>query len=316
MSESRVKRSIDLELYLKDERAAVEAARAQLVDDLLRDAPATMAEPMLYALDAGGKRLRPVLCVAGYRAARSSAGPGAWDGEVPWGIYAIACAVEFIHTYSLIHDDLPCMDDDDLRRGRPTTHRVFGEAEAIAAGAAFIPLAALAVDRGGEALGLGPIPRMRMLRELCAAAGAGGMVGGQVLDLEAEGRTVSLEGLEAVHRRKTGALLAVAPRLGGIAAGASEEIVSALGRYGERLGLAFQIADDVLDVSGSTEALGKTAGRDQDLAKATYPALLGLDEARRRAVAEADAAVAELRRAGVISPALEALARYAVERDR
>src|SRR5690606_13460919 len=158
--------------------------------------------------------------------------------------------------------------------------------------------------------------RMRLVRELFIAAGGGGMVGGQLLDLEAEGRTIGVEEMEAVHARKTGALLAAAPRMGGIAAGAAEEVVEGLGTYGRRLGLALQIAGDVLDVVGSTEALGKTAGRDQALARAAYPARLGVDGARRRAREEADAAVAALHAVGIESPALEALARYAAERDR
>ncbi|HEX7119699.1 MAG TPA: farnesyl diphosphate synthase [Longimicrobiales bacterium] len=303
-----------LAAYLERERSAIEAARARLLDALLDGAPASVAEPVRYALDAGGKRLRPVLCVAAYRAARGGAAGDA--GAAPDGVYDVACAIELIHTYSLVHDDLPCMDDDDLRRGRPTTHREFGEVAAVVAGAALIPLAARAVEQGGVRLGLPPEVRMRLVRELLAAAGGGGMVGGQLLDLEAEGRTVPIEALTAIHDRKTGALLAAAPRMGGVAAGADDAIVEGLGAYGRRLGLAFQIADDVLDVTGSTAALGKTAGRDEALAKATYPALLGVDGARRRAREEADAAVAALRAVGIDSPALEALARYAVERDR
>lgn len=306
--------AFDLEAFLEGERMAIEAARTRLVADLLEDVQTRIAAPIRYALDAGGKRLRPVLCIAAYRAARGTAvGPSV---AVPDGAYAIACAIELIHTYSLVHDDLPCMDDDDLRRGRPTTHRTFGESSAIAAGAALIPLAAQAVQRGATALELEPETGMRLVRELCVAAGAGGMVGGQLLDLEAEGRTVTADELETIHGRKTGALLAAAPRMGGLVAGADERIVAALGAYGRRLGLAFQIADDVLDVTGSTAALGKTAGRDQALAKATYPALLGVDGARDRARVETRAAVAALHDAGIHSPALEALARYTVERNR
>lgn len=296
--------------YLESERARIETARVRLLDELLGDGSSEVRDPIRYALDAGGKRLRPILCVAAYAAVRGGTDP------VPDAAYDLACAIELIHTYSLVHDDLPCMDDDDLRRGRPTTHRVFGVEAGVVAGAAFIPLAARAAAHAGEGLGLGPDVRMRLVRELCTAAGGGGMVGGQLLDLAAEGRAVDLKEMEGIHARKTGALLAAAPRIGGIAAGAPEEVVEGLGAYGRRLGLAFQIADDVLDVVGSTEALGKTAGRDQALAKATYPSLLGVDGARRRAREEAEAAVAALRDVGIDSPALEALARYAVERDR
>lgn len=300
--------TFDLDRYLADERAAFEAARRRLVDLLLADAPVDVAEPIRYALDAGGKRLRPVLCVAAFRAAG-----GAPDAD---GIYDVACALELIHTYSLVHDDLPCMDDDDLRRGRPTTHRVFGVERAVVAGAALIPLACRAAVIGGERLGLETEERLGLVMELCRAAGAGGMVGGQHLDLEAEGRAPTLDALEAIHHRKTGALLAASLRLGGLAARADEGVLDALGAYGRSIGLAFQIADDVLDVTASTEVLGKTAGRDAVLAKATYPALLGLDGARARARAEVHAAVAALRAAGVASTELEALARYTVERER
>lgn len=304
--------AFDLNGYLKTERMALEAARAEVVDDLLVDAPASLADPVRYALEAGGKRLRPVLCIAAYQAAG-----GSRDRERGGdGIYTLALGVELIHTYSLVHDDLPCMDDDDLRRGQPTTHRVYGERSAIAAGVAMITLACRAVGQGGLALGLGEAERMDLVRELCQAAGGGGMVGGQVLDLEAEGRAVTVEALESIHRRKTGALLVASLRLGGLAARAEEGVVDALDRYGAAVGLAFQITDDVLDVTSSTTALGKTAGRDTELAKATYPSLLGLEGARRRAREEAERGITALHQVGLDSPALVALARYAVERDR
>lgn len=308
--------AFNLEGFVAEERQAIERARVHLTEELLADVPAVVAEPIRYALDAGGKRLRPLLCIAAYRAVRMHCAGGEEVVDAPEGLYAIASAIELIHTYSLVHDDLPCMDDDDLRRGRPTTHRAFGESAAIVAGAALIPLAAKAVRRGSASLGLDDSVSTRIVRDLMQAAGGGGMVGGQWLDLAAEGRSVTLAELEAVHRKKTGALLAAAPRLGGIAAGADERLVDALTTYGQRLGLAFQIADDVLDVTGSTTALGKTAGRDLELAKATYPAMLGVDGARRRAHDAANEAIEALRGAGLHAPALEALARYAVERDR
>lgn len=299
--------AFDLNLFLAAERRMVEQAVGRLVDAFLTGAPTALAEPIRYALVPGGKRLRPVLCVEAYRAVAGSAGPG---------LYELAAALELVHTYSLMHDDLPCMDDDELRRGRPTVHRVYGTRQAIAAGAALIPLACVAVERAGGALGLVAAERMRLVRELCAAAGAGGMVGGQVLDLEAEGRHVAADELETIHRRKTGALLVASLRLGGLAARAGRAVLDALDRYGRAIGLAFQITDDVLDVTGHAAALGKTAGRDQALAKATFPALLGVDGARQRARAEGEAAVAALRRVGSATPALEALARFAAERDR
>ncbi|MBI4543903.1 MAG: polyprenyl synthetase family protein [Gemmatimonadetes bacterium] len=297
----------DLTAYLRAERRGVEAALSRLSATLLAGVPATLREPLRYALEAGGKRLRPILCVAAYRAVAA---------RPRRAIYDVACGLELVHTYSLMHDDLPCMDDDDLRRGRPTTHRVYGEARATLAGAALIPLACAIVEQGGRALGLGASARAELVRELCAAAGAQGMVGGQLLDLEGEGRQVGIPRLEEIHRRKTGALLTAALRVGGLAGRGQSGQIRALTAYGRAVGLAFQVTDDILDVTGRSAVLGKTAGRDEELAKSTFPAQLGVGEARRRARAEAEAGIAALRRAGIATPELEALARYAVERDR
>lgn len=312
MSARRSDPGFDLGRYLESEREAIERARERLVEGLVAGLPEDVAGPVRYALEAGGKRLRPILVVAAYRAA--GGGDGKEAGER--GIHDVACAVEFVHTYSLVHDDLPCMDNDDLRRGKPTTHRVYGSGRAVIAGAALIPLAVLALARGGRALGLEGGEIASMVRELCEAAGAAGMVGGQLLDLDAEGLPVDLSDLEAIHRRKTGALLAASLRIGGVAARADRAVIEALGEYGRSVGLAFQIADDVLDLTGETAKLGKTAGRDVALEKATYPSLLGIDGAIARARAEAEAAVAALRSAGIDTPELVALAHYAVERDR
>jgi geranylgeranyl diphosphate synthase type II len=292
---------------LRAGRAAIEAALPRALDELLAGVPAALAEPIRYAVQGGGKRMRPVLCLMAYEAA---------GGAEPGAAAELACALELVHTYSLIHDDLPCMDDDALRRGRPTTHRVFGTARAVVAGAALIPLAVAVVLRGACRLGLDDEGTRALVRELCRAAGGGGMVAGQWLDLQAERRSATLAELAAIHEAKTASLLAAAPRMGALAAGADAVTVGALGDYGRRLGLAFQIVDDVLDVTATAEVLGKTAGRDQALQKATYPALLGVPGARRKAAAEARGAVAALRRAGIQAPSLEALARYAVERDR
>jgi geranylgeranyl pyrophosphate synthase len=305
----------DLQAYLETEWNAVEAARKALGEDLLPGLAPAIAEPIRYALDAGGKRLRPILCVAAYRAVSRSAGNGDSPATSETGIYEIAVAVEFIHTYSLIHDDLPSMDDDDLRRGQPTTHRVYGVPRAVVAGAALIPLSSLVLDRGGRSLGLTAAERAGLVRELSTAAGAGGMVGGQWSDLEAEGRALDLAQLEGIHHQKTGALLASAARLGGLAARADAGALNALATYGRALGLAFQIADDILDLTGDSKVLGKTAGRDLDLGKATYPSLLGVEAARDRASAEADRAIAALRGGGLATVELEALARHAVERN-
>lgn len=298
--------AFDLETFLADEWESVEAARRRVGEELLAGLAPRLAEPIRYALDAGGKRLRPILCVAAYRSVSGRGGDA---------IYELAIALELIHTYSLVHDDLPCMDDDDLRRGRPTTHRAFGVAAAVAAGAALIPLAALAAEAAGRKLGLGPAERSELVRTLCQASGPEGMVGGQWLDLDAEGRAVDLPTLEAIHRLKTGALLAAAVRIGGMAARADADALAALATYGQALGLAFQIADDVLDLTGDPALLGKAAGRDLTLGKSTYPALLGLEGARHRARAEVERACAALRDAELATPALLALAHHAVERS-
>lgn len=298
----------DLDTFLDAERQAVDRALHALLDDQLADVPDPIAEPIRYAVEAGGKRLRPILCRAAYHAAGGRAGEP--------GIDDVACAVELIHTYSLVHDDLPCMDDDDLRRGRPSTHRAFDVPRATVAAAALIPMACETVSRGGEALGLSDPECAELVRVLCVAAGGAGMVGGQLLDLEAEGRAIPLDALEAIHARKTGALLAASLRLGGLAARAPARLLEALDAYGRALGLAFQITDDILDVTSASAVLGKTAGKDRDQHKATYPAILGLDAARVRARQEMERAVATLRTASLNDHILEALARFAVERDR
>ncbi|CAN5641175.1 polyprenyl synthetase family protein [soil metagenome] len=298
--------AIDLAAFLAREQEEVERALATITEQLLPTLSLTLREPVGYALGTRGKRLRPILCCAACRAVGGNP-----PGEA---IYRLSCALEIVHTYSLVHDDLPCMDDDDLRRGRPTVHRVYGAPLATLAGAALLPIAAELLEAEASALGLAAADSGRLVAELCAAAGAEGMVGGQLLDLEAEARPVDRAGLEAIHRSKTGALLAVSLRLGALAAGAGERETEALTACGRALGLAFQIADDILDVTGNSAALGKTAGRDQSLGKATYPALHGLEGARALARAKADEAVAALRGAGIASPELEALALHVVER--
>lgn len=299
--------------FLAEERARVEHAVERVAGRVVERVPEPeggdqgVAGAMRYALGSGGKRLRPILCVAAYRAVA---------GEPPAAVYDLAASIELIHTYSLVHDDLPSMDDDAVRRGRPATHVARGVAAATVAGAALIPLAARVAAESCDALRLEASRSAVVVATLMAAAGAGGMVGGQALDLAAEGRRVSLEALERIHRLKTGALLAAAAEVGGIAGGADAVARNGLVLYGRSLGLAFQIADDILDVTGSTVVLGKTAGRDTALEKATYPGLVGLEGARERARAEAERAQAALRDAGLASGELGALARFAVERDR
>ena len=285
------------------DRVAVDACLLALCDRYLGALPTPLADAIRYSILGEGKRLRPILVLQAYRAAggRSDAGP-------------LAAAVEVVHAYSLVHDDLPCMDDDDMRRGRPTTHKVYGVEVATAAGLAMVPLAARGAFDAGRALGLPPAACGAIVRELMRASGAGGMVGGQMLDLAGEGLALSLEEMERIHRAKTGALIAAAVRIGGIAAGATGRQAAALEEYGWSVGLAFQIADDVLDATATSDQLGKTAGRDAVLGKSTYPALLGVEGATQRAAALAAQAQLVLRDAGLLSPELDAIAQFSVAR--
>ena len=276
-------------------------ARARLVERALaaRFPPdrTRLRRAMRYSLLAGGKRIRPILALAA----------GEVCGAPPRLVLPFACAVEMIHTYSLVHDDLPAMDDDDLRRGRPTSHRVWGEGLAILVGDALLTEAfrAMAGARGV------PAPRaLRAVAEVAAAAGEEGMVGGQALDLAAEGSRASLGRVQGIHRRKTGALLRSAVRVGALVAGAHTPTLRRLTAYGEHLGLAFQIADDILDAAGGPATDGRT---DRELGKATYPGVLGLAGARAAAARERDAALAALRGLARAEP-LRALAAYVVAR--
>jgi geranylgeranyl diphosphate synthase, type II len=284
------------------DRRAIDDTLAGFCTDLGAIEP-RVAEAIRYSLLGEGKRLRAMLVAAAYQAAGGRA-----DCRV------LAAAVEVVHAYSLVHDDLPCMDDDDVRRGRPTVHRAFTVRVAAAAGLAMVPLAARCAYRGGRLVGLPPAAAADIVRELMRAAGAGGMIGGQLLDLEAEGVALPLEALERVHRAKTGALITTAARVGAKAAQADDAVLAALAGYGSAIGLAFQIMDDVLDVTATTDVLGKTAGRDAALRKSTYPALLGTDVARDRALALVDDATGALRDAGLLTPSLESIAQYVVAR--
>lgn len=286
--------------------ATIEAALTRAVQRIPADTRVGAA--MRYAVAGGGKRLRPALLAACYEAvARRPADDRVAD---------LGCAIELIHTYSLVHDDLPSMDDDAVRRGRPTTHREFDETTATLAGAALIPLAFEVADRAAQALGLAAASRAQVAHTLAEAAGAAGMVGGQVLDLEGEAREVDIETLELTHAAKTGALLRGACRLGAIAANADAAQLAALDAYGRHLGLAFQITDDILDETASSEQLGKTAGKDRSVAKATFPAVLGMAGAVERAVAEIKAAIEALGSADLAGDTLAGLGRFAVERKR
>ncbi|HET7188778.1 MAG TPA: farnesyl diphosphate synthase [Gemmatimonadaceae bacterium] len=284
-------------------QSAINEALARFADRHLAGTPDTVRDAIRYSLLGEGKRMRGILVLSAYEAAG-----GAGDAS------ELAAAVEVVHAYSLVHDDLPCMDDDDMRRGRPTVHKVFGVAAATAAGLAMVPLAALCAAEAARALALDDAAVGSIVADLMRASGAGGMIGGQLLDLEGEGRPLALADLERIHRAKTGALITAAATVGGRAASASGERLAALARYGEAVGLAFQIADDVLDVTATTDQLGKTAGRDLALRKSTYPALLGVEGAKGRAAALIDDGCRALREVGLCTPALEWIARFSVER--
>ena len=262
------------------------------------------APPIGYSLLSPGKCLRGALLLESYRAA------GGLNGAVA----QLGAVVEMMHAYSLIHDDLPCMDDAALRRGRPATHRVFGVAPATRAGLAMIPLAARYGTEAGAALGLEPADLAQVLGELFRAVGAGGMIGGQYLDLESEGLVLDQASLEAMHRAKTGALIAAGCVAGGRAAGAAADTLAGLRQYGEELGLAFQIADDVLDAVGTTSEIGKSAGQDAAHAKATFVSAVGAAAAAAEAARRARCAVDALREARLSSQPLEVLAAFVAER--
>jgi len=285
------------------DRAEIDRALAGFCERYLQGVPGPVADAIRYSLLGEGKRLRGILFLRAFQAAG-----GAGDAA------ALAAAIEVVHAYSLVHDDLPCMDDDDVRRGRPTVHRVHGVAAATAAGLAMVPLAAWSAADAAYELGLSDSEVGAIVRELMIASGAGGMIGGQLLDLEGEAQPLALEDLQRIHRAKTGALITVAAANGGRAARAPAERLEALTRYGAAIGLAFQIADDVLDVTATTDQLGKTAGRDLEMQKSTYPALLGVEGAKARAAALVDEGSSALAEVGLLTPALARIAQFTVQR--
>jgi geranylgeranyl pyrophosphate synthase len=283
-----LKRSFSLAGYLAREEGEAAASLLRTLEPggVLGALPGALQDPIRHTFEAGGKRLRPILCTAAFRACGG-------EGDEIW---ELAVSLELIHAYSLMHDDLPCMDDAGLRRGRPTPHTVFGERATLLAAAALIPAAVLQAWRGTKALGLEPEVGEGLVDALAHAAGAPGMVGGQALDLLGEGQSLDLDDLDRLHRMKTGAQ-------------------EALEEYGTRIGLAFQIADDVLDATSDSATLGK-APSDQDLGKSTYVALLGVEGARKAARREVREARRALDLGGLEAPALHALADFVVARER
>jgi geranylgeranyl diphosphate synthase type II len=286
--------------FFDEDRLAVDAHLDRLMPaETLQ--PPSIHKAMRYSVFAGGKRIRPILCLETARI---------FDADVSQAFYP-ACAIEFIHTYSLIHDDLPALDNDDLRRGKPTCHKQFGEATAILAGDALLTLAF-------ETIAASPAPadrRVSIVTEIAIAAGTlNGMVGGQVADLEAEGRQVGPETLEYIHRSKTAALIRASIASGALSAGAPPDDLARLRRFGELIGWAFQVTDDLLDVEESSAALGKTAGKDIAQQKATYPAVFGLPRSHQIANELANKAIAELQPFGERAERLRTIAEFLVHR--
>lgn len=292
---------MDIRRYLKEKKDHIDKA---LEGILLTEGefPKNLHKAMRYSVFAGGKRIRPILLIASAEAV---------GGRMEDVINA-ACAVELIHTYSLIHDDLPAMDNDDLRRGKPTSHKVFGEALAILAGDALLTLAfdilAKSYNNVENAL--------TVIHGIAKASGSIGMVGGQAVDIESEGKECDLPLLEYIHIHKTGALILASIRAGAILAGAARKQIEALTRYGEAVGLAFQIADDILDVEGTKETIGKTAGSDAKKKKITYPSVLGLNESKKRAIELTQIALDAIRDFDDMAEPLQKIAGYVVERRR
>ena len=296
------KTQLDLQQFLATRTKTVNAA----LDKFLPSAttrPATIHKAMRYSLFAGGKRMRPALCLA------AAAACGGREADA----LPLACAIECIHTYSLIHDDLPAMDNDDFRRGKPTNHKVFGDGIAVLAGDALLTLA---FEIAAQAKGWPRYPHQKIILEIAKAAGSLQLVAGQVADLEGEGKKLSVEELRYIHERKTSALLCCSVRLGGMSANCTVAQLKALTDFGYHVGLAFQVIDDILDVTQTSEQLGKTAGKDTRSQKATYPAIVGLEKSRKIAAQLTAKAFAALDIFKGKAVALEALAEFLLKRDR
>lgn len=295
---------MDLKPYLREKIALVDAALEQYLPKE-QERPQSIHQAMRYSVFAGGKRVRPVLMLAACEAV---------GGQIAVAMPA-ACAMEMIHTYSLIHDDLPAMDDDDFRRGRPTNHKVFGEAIAILAGDGLLTEAFKLLSDPRFTGSTDPAITLAVIQEIARCAGTYGMVGGQVVDMESEGKAeMDLPTVQYIHTHKTGALIKASVVAGALLGGADQQQLAAIRRYGEASGLAFQIADDILDIEGTTEEIGKDAGSDEARGKATYPAVMGLAAAKQEAQAMMDEAMQALEMFGDAAEPLRAIARYIVER--
>lgn len=296
--------AIDLKAYLATRLALIDGALDKSLA-VATGVPCQLLEGMRYSVFAGGKRIRPVLMMAACEAV----------GGTPERVLPAACALELIHTYSLIHDDLPAMDDDDFRRGRPTNHRVYGEAGAILAGDALLTEAFFLLSGAETFPGTSAETILQVIQIIAQAAGSQGMVGGQVVDMASEGQQIDLATLESIHNRKTGALILAALQTGVLLGGGNQQALTAVLSYGRAAGLAFQVADDILDVVGDQALLGKDVGSDQARGKVTYPSLLGLEGARLRAQELMEEAMAALQPLGAAAGPLREIARYIVDRS-
>jgi geranylgeranyl diphosphate synthase type II len=294
-------RPVNLKTYLATRAAEVDAAMDGFLPKA-KERPATIHAAMRYSVFAGGKRLRPVLCLAAAEAC---------GGEISNAL-APACAVELMHTYSLVHDDLPAMDDDDLRRGRPTCHKVYGEGMAVLCGDALLTESFIVLAQTAATKRYGT---RDYIAELAETGGSRKLIGGQVMDLEGEGKKLTKRDLVRIHEAKTAALLTTSLRLGAMTANATPAKLEALTLFGHALGLAFQVIDDILDVTQSTEMLGKTAGKDQAVEKSTYPAILGLDASRKEAARLTKAAMDALKPFGTKAARLEEIASHLLKRE-
>jgi geranylgeranyl diphosphate synthase type II len=296
--------SMDLKIYLNEQCTRVDAALDRFLPKET-DLPHSLHRAMRYSVFAGGKRVRPILLLAACQAVGGDTGRA----------LPAACALEMIHTYSLIHDDLPAMDNDDFRRGNPTNHKVFGDAIAILAGDALVTEAFKLLGDPRYVQGCEPFVLLAVIHEIATCAGSYGMVGGQVVDMESEGRPdIDLATVQYIHTHKTGALIKASVVAGALLGGASGPQLAAITRYGEAAGLAFQIADDILDIEGTTEEIGKDAGSDQARGKATYPVVMGMASAREEAHAMMTEALRALDIFGEEADPLREIARYVVQR--
>ncbi|MBW2630365.1 MAG: polyprenyl synthetase family protein [Deltaproteobacteria bacterium] len=290
-----------LEEYLETKKKIVDRALEEYLPK--RDGfSSEISESMRYTLFAGGKRIRPVLCMASAETVGGSANT----------VLPVACAIEMIHTYSLIHDDLPSMDDDDYRRGKPSNHKAFGEGVAVLAGDALLTEAFCLLS--GRTPGISPEKSLSIIHEISTTAGFQGMIGGQMADLRAEGKEVDMERVNYIHTHKTQALITVSIRAGAIVASASEDDMNALSEYGRKTGLAFQIADDILDIESCREILGKDTGSDEGSKKATYPALIGLKESKEKTRKLVEDALSDISRFDEKAEPLRMIARFIAER--